>query len=458
MSKQSKLFLISGTLIIFLITLLLVTVKGVNHDVYHYLLYGRDISTSGIPYENIHNITPGLKLVLQEWLYDYLIYSIYSMFGWVGLSVFECILYAGIFTILGVFLTKKPVSTLYKLGSLLVISLPIAFSVSIRAYTVSILLLLLQICFIKSKHFVWIFPLLLLMEINLHASFWVFHYLLLIPYLLPWRIPEEISKKRLIIVALYSLPIMLLNPYGIDNIIYPFKAYTSGLLNLGITELATPSINSIVGIVVGISLILFTLTIKHISGPAFYMYIITLVLVVLHGRNFFFISFGLLLLLYDWYKINNLKPLKCKPYILNVLLSIIGMVLTVLVVLNIGNIITRCDSNAKYEFPNIVRYLNAHNVTKVGTTFNTGTYLEWNGFKVYIDSCPEVFAKTLNEKKDILMEYIHRADNDYELLNSFQYLCTNDTNVILELKYKPGWIKRVVDNNVYLYENLKFDE
>ena len=156
--KKSILYKLSvGT--IFFVFISGIMSKHIDRDVYHYLIYGRDVMESGIPYFNAHNIEPGLKIVLQEWLYDYGIYGIYKFTGWTGLVIYEIILFVIIFGLVYKILSDKITNIIWLMVSLIIVIFPITLLFSLRAQFISIILLLLQCYFIETKHNKCIFPL-----------------------------------------------------------------------------------------------------------------------------------------------------------------------------------------------------------------------------------------------------------------------------------------------------------
>ena len=114
---------------------------------------------------------------------------------------------------------------------------------------------------------------------------------------------------------------------------------------------------------------------------------------------------------------------------------------------------TKISSNEKHNYTNICVYLEENNIKEVFTTFNTGTYLEWMGYKVFIDSCPEVFSIKINEKRDILTEYINRSEDNYALLDNYQYVCTDESLIKKELSYRENWELIAKDEDTVLYKH-----
>ena len=68
---------------------------------------------------------------------------------------------------------------------------------------------------------------------------------------------------------------------------------------------------------------------------------------------------------------------------------------------------------------------------KIYTEFDDGSYMEYRGFLVYMDSRAEVFIKKFNHKEDIFKEYslVLNGSIDYQKFldkYSFQYLIVDE--------------------------------
>ena len=111
----------------------------------------------------------------------------------------------------------------------------------------------------------------------------------------------------------------------------------------------------------------------------------------------------------------------------------------------------------------IVNYLNK-NTSKdkviLFTYFNDGPYLEYNGYKVYMDTRAEIFLKKNNKKEDIFDEYykVLIGKIDYEKFTkkyNFTHLLVNkNTKIDDYLKHNKNYRKVYTYKNIYLYERI----
>ena len=94
------------------------------------------------------------------------------------------------------------------------------------------------------------------------------------------------------------------------------------------------------------------------------------------------------------------------------------------------------------------------------TEFDNGAYMEWRGYKVYMDARPELFQKKVNGQEDIYSEFVDvfKGNIDYTtFLNKYNFthlVVTDNTLFSMYLNYDENY-KLVVDGNGYvLYEYL----
>jgi hypothetical protein len=91
------------------------------------------------------------------------------------------------------------------------------------------------------KRWLLLLPLTTWFEINCHASYWIMHFVVILPYCVPAlpkifeedneKLEKKISIKDLIFPLFSMIAVMFINPYGIKAILYVFYAITSGVLS-----------------------------------------------------------------------------------------------------------------------------------------------------------------------------------------------------------------------------------
>jgi hypothetical protein len=98
---------------------------------------------------------------------------------------------------------------------------------------------------------------------------------------------------------------------------------------------------------------------------------------------------------------------------------------------------------------------------RVYTGYNYGGYMEFRGFKVYIDGRAEVFLKSNNKKDDIFKEYYkleHSRLYYKEVLNKYDFdylLVSDDETVYYYLDYDTDYKLIHSSSHYRIYEHIK---
>ena len=61
-------------------------------DIYHMLSAGKAIAGQGVIKEDVFFLESGHKIVIQQWLYDLLVYEVYNNLGKIGILLFTILL------------------------------------------------------------------------------------------------------------------------------------------------------------------------------------------------------------------------------------------------------------------------------------------------------------------------------------------------------------------------------
>ena len=183
----------------------------------------------------------------------------------------------------------------------------------------------------------------------------------------------------------------------------------------------------------------------------------------LKGLLFFIIS-NILIISNYCYSSNKLIKIK-----LNKFEKIIYICLMIILVLFISLNIKIYNKNNN-PLKEIADYLdsNTNKDIKLFTGYNEGSYLEYRGYKCYIDPRAEVFLKNNNHKEDIFLEYYNlnnKISNVQDFLNKYNFdylIVTEDHKYLLyEMQYNNNYekIKEIYDKdkniNIYLYKRVK---
>jgi hypothetical protein len=408
---------------------------------------GRDILTNGIEYINSHTVLPNLSIVVQQWGWDVIIYSIYSVMGYIGLYLLSVVEAITITVLLYRLSIKsggdKPVLAILSIFA----SMFLVSYYTIRPNALTIILLLLELLVLenyrekgKKRVLLWL-VLLTFLEMNLHGSMWVFHFVFILPYVVPalkikvWKLKDRDYKVLpLLLICIPMAAVLFLNPYGLDGILYLFHSYGSSLNEIGIGELNDILVLSASGLTTIISLLLFVVVclVKRvpIRAEVLYFWAGTLVLGIVCYRNLYFAHLSFFVLACEVIPAIPLDLPKfhhyvnTQPKLLLALFSCIfvGGLCYQWQYITEEPLITDSDLTPVVA----VEYLqeNAEEGARVYTEFNFGSYLEWYGYTVYIDARPELYLKSVNKSYDYLLDTIYLKNytkEDYEALKQYQF-------------------------------------
>ena len=93
------------------------------------------------------------------------------------------------------------------------------------------------------------------------------------------------------------------------------------------------------------------------------------------------------------------------------------------------------EANELYEIVKILKDNKAESST-IYTGYDAGSYIEYQGFKCYIDPRAEVFLKSNNKKEDIFIEYYNLQTGEINIKNfvekyKFDYIIIDNYESIL---------------------------
>lgn len=424
--------------------------KSLDTDMYFLVASGRDI-LDGNFYTNSYT---GLSVVIQQWLYDVILAkfvgnnTIFQLF-------FVFLQNLLLLSVSSIFMYKKT----HKLYNSIVLPLfclitTSHYLINIRPECITITLLVLQIIVLekykesgnKFKYLLWLIPICLL-EANLHNALFLYHILFLLPY---------IDKK----VTLMSIPMLgcsLCTPYGLDGFLYVFNSYRYKTFDYVYIEEVSR---------------LFSISSKTIN----YVYISIILIMI----------FSLVILLNIKKKSTNQINIYS---ILVILLSLISYrhnmliyipLLLISIVINFDYIILVCSIalllyNGIYLTPQyplsfeIPSYIQKEDTTFA--SFVVGNYLEYNGYKTYIDARPELYMPYMCGENRLyeyrlLMYGLDLNENKVDdeeilkILDKFKYSILRDDSYAATLirdKYIDRYTElEIVDEKYIIFKKEEF--
>lgn len=462
------------TLFSLMITYFVLSIQCMDNDGWFILANGRYILEHGIPYKNPFTWMEGLDVVLQQWAYSVVVYSIYQWFEVPGIFLFCCLLHVACMILFCKIAKLKQVDIKTALVLSSVMFLIGSGFLSIRPTFITVLLLLWQVYVLeqyrqdKKAWKLWQLILISLLEINFHAAIWPFHFVMLLPYLVPpienifvQFKPKDYSIKPFLIVIPMMAAAGFLNPYGIDGIKYVFLSYGKELKDAGIVELAAPSFqDSGLAFLLLLAVILCWVVLhreEKINAPFFYVLCGTAIMGTMHLRNLIYAYFGILLFLCEVVR-KNKQTIKNMIYGNLVFAIFLGSIAFSWVGIS-GKVLDYKQDDDVYSPVKAIAYLDEHEkkAVKVFTEFNNGAYFEWSGYRCFVDPRPELYFKKLNHKADVFQEYqtLMKTSNP-EKIDAFfdkyqcDYACiTKGTSLHLYLSIQKNW-EKVVNSKEYI--------
>lgn len=423
-------------LVAFLIPIMVVMVfnSGLDNDSWYILAEGREIVENGIYYEDQLSMHEGLEVTVQNYGFAVIFYLLFSAFGGIGIYIMMLLL-----NILLCYLIYKVCMLLsnknLNLSLLLMVltdSLLATGFVVTRAQMVSyvifvLVIYLLELYVRKGKiKILWWVPMLSVIQINLHASVWPMILILIAVYIIdsikqPKLRYDGYKVKPLLIIGVVSTLVAFLNPYGLKMMTFILTSYGIPEANNYIVEMlpfnlvGSIHILRYTAIVLALVLYIFGKN-KNIRVRYLILFFGFLTLGLKTSKGMSYLTLVLLFPMAEAYK--NVKIRKIGNYKIGWAIGAWVGLLTIITI--IGHIVLVIP-NIKSDGPSaeIVTTADAldfdvgdkdKSTFKIYTCYDEGGYLEYRGYKPYIDPRMEVFLKANNNKEDIFHEY-------YELQN-----------------------------------------
>lgn len=429
-----------------------------DNDFYHIAVSGRDIVQNGIQHTNIHFVLDGYDTVIQQWLYAVLLYKFWEFGGYIGVFFFTLLNAVFLFSVFYRYLRIREVEKHSAICAAF-FSMAIFTHFNLRPEIITIALLILEMIGLEQYRltekvrYLYLIPLTVLAEINLHAACWAFHFVVLLPYITP--MPEILRKffhlsDDRISIRSFGIPIALsllalfTSPYGLDNIMLLFNSGNVGIVN--VTENQQTTILNVYSAYIVLCFAVFTVGIKFciLRNSSFFYTVGFSLLSLLAVRNIIFINIVIIVLFGDflshirvWHKINAGGQKE------KVLILITSILACIFIWKNTGSIIPKIPDYEKTP-SGAVEYIKEHEEDlsglKIYTTYNNGSYFLWNNVgRTYLEPKGEIYLRKLNHRFDVITEaeYIeHYADPVYlEYFvehYDFDYIMVDIKNTVLE--------------------------
>lgn len=416
------------------VTVLYMSFRITDTDLYYILPTGRYILTHGIPYKNPFITTPGQNIVVQNWLYCTIVAFMYNHFHAFGLWIIQMLTLMAFTAVIFEFFDAKHSQNKLLIGIFTLIAFFMFGYTNIRPEMLTFVLIMLEIIGIeKSKKpngslWLLLIPITTLLEINVHASYWIMHMIVLLPYGikgLPKTQDSHVPIKKMIVPTIIAIGTLTINPYGIYTISYVFDALKSHAVSLAdIGEQQPFTINSVhVWLYIGFMLLFVSYwKEKKLTSTDAYMYIGFSILFICAIKWTAFYTIAMLFLLRavfkqtertDNYNIAKLQvPGICPILILCLTIILIhGIVVsdttTKVLDTKTDNYLDNPKDTLFTNLDELADWLDDNDPNaSVFAIFQEENYFEYRGYKVYYDARPELYASNITHDKNIMQNVL----------------------------------------------------
>ena len=456
------------------ILILIMADKGLDNDFYFLYPTGEYIVKNGFPTTDILSMHSSMSIIVQQWLASVIFYFVYSKAGTVGMMALLCICY-----LITVYLVIKFCMLISEnffvsvitasLSGILIVLMFIVTRPQIFTYIIVLCELVLLESFVKTKRIIFLFPLplLSLLLVNCHAAMWLMFFVFAAPYAAS-AIPIKLGKikqepscsfVKLLIAGIACAAVGFLNPYGIKAMLYIFSSYGIEDISNSIMEMQPMAINTLSGTVTAIAVAIAVIATNVFKGKHSTRFVLlftgTLLLALVTRKSLaYFLLMGfpciafylkdakVTLKITKENKTNKTKTTR----LLLIFLIACALLVSLIVMLDnsedndVGEKAMHNDDlvlTNHEELDDVIEILNQEKGEIVlYTGFNSGQYLEFNGYHPYIDGRAELFLEKNNGEFDYYEEYYDLKKayiyyKDFLDKYDFNYIITSTEDVYL---------------------------
>lgn len=426
--------------------IMIFTTDYTDTDLYYLLANGKYILKHGIPHTNSFVFVPFKggslpDIVIQNWLYCVIVAGVSKLAGSLGLCILELVFIIGMMLIMYAFLKVRGANWNKTLSLITSAVTLICFGyINLRPQMFTFILIMAEIICIEKTiktgniKYLFIIPLCTLIEINIHASYWIMHYVVFLPYMIPMKkilkdkapdgICDNFKKgqyKSVLITWLIMAVSLFINPYGTGAILYVFKALKDNVFSfITIVEqqplsFGKPAIELFLIFIVVFVMFIAMICKKRIKFSTIFMYLGFTLLISLQIKWLSFYAIGILFVLSDfieWLKTTKLREIKISStykwfYIVCIFIMIIlfSLIIITTVILTkefkpTEEALNTPNTTISKDEIEIAKYLKAHNADRVFTQWDSGNYYEYKGIKVLVDARPELYTIAYSDAND----------------------------------------------------------
>lgn len=473
--------------------------KTLQNDTYYTIKIGEHIiENGGIDMMDPFSWHEGLEYTYPHWLYDVMIYSIYSIGGMLGIYISTCIfsilLGISIFEVNSKLTKNKVLSFVITLGSIYLLKDYIAA----RAQLVTFILFTLQLYFMekliessKKKYGIGLIIISILIA-NLHIAVWPFMFVLYLPYVAEYiiaiieektakkygREPKEgykiLTKKKsgtkyLIIVMIICVFTGLLTPLGTEPYTYLIKTM-QGTTTQNISEHLPMTLINCAGIlsvlIIFMAILIFT-NVKIRLSDLFMLGGLIFLMLYSKRQSTMFVIMGSVILNRLIYSCLIVDEQDFDSKLINSCTTLFGGFVVTSLIIILSLYFIKPKIRAKYVDENtypvemsdfVLQYFDENKIdmkdVRLYNEYNYGSYLLYTGIPVFIDSRADLYAPEFNGGRDIFTDFIKSSNLEIWFEDIFKKYKIN--YVIL---YKDSKMNMIIkDSKMAGYELLKEDD
>lgn len=471
--------------------------QAYDNDMWFILASGREIVENGIPMTNVFTWLPNLSTVIQQWLPDVVTYLTYSKFGIVGICVMVAIQIAALVASFLVLSRKASGGKMRLETSLILIaaSIPALGSyISVRPQILTMLGITWTLVFLEAyRHtddWKWLIglPITMIAHINCHMAMAPFDLFIIFLYLIPdvTKIVRGIfpsftysfrdssyDRKPLLIAFIVTCLATLINPYGLNGAMYLLSSYGAADYGGYIKEMGTITPwDSDYGMGMVLMTFIGAMAIgrnrRDINFPGSVLLIVCTVLSYQHVRNVWLgalLSFPIAFQAFASVgcgtgdKSKDPDPIFADSIMWRLICGAFAIAAVCsCVTMSASNAEMNIGSDSTSTTKDAMDWLDENGVSKdarIFNHFNSGGYIEWRGYKTFIDARPELFEPSITGVDEhYYREYVDTSTGDgsySDMLDkySFDFLVVNDdTSLYNDLLSDKGYVD-VCDGSGY---------
>lgn len=485
------------SIILFCIAL---TFKSLQNDTFYMIKLGSDILKNGIDMMDHYSFIGDLPYTYPHWLFDIFIYLIYNKFSYFGVYVSSIILF--IILIMIIYIIQLKVNKNEFLA--LFISLLSIFSLFVfataRSQIITVILFILEVYFLEKiisdgkKRYVLFLILISLVVANVHATIWMFTFVLYLPFLVTFIINKIINLKcfnkkvnitnKLIIDDIKNIRLIIISFVGslLIGLFSPSKVCYTYIFRvmMGNSQDYIMEHNSLIVInnplfmfFCLLLLLIFVFSNTKIYLKELFMISGLILMSLVSGRHLiFFYTIGLLYISIIVMRYLNDKKDKTLDILGELMVRKNLIYLCLYVLIFSGFIYKFSESYINDYVPSsmypikAVEYIKTldYEDMRIYNHYNYGSYLLFNDIPVFIDSRCDLYLSEFNGRDyDIFEDAMEIANtNDYEEKFDFyniSHVLIYSEHILYKILIHHDNYKVVYEDNFFtLFERLSYEK